>query len=188
MQTGSETDRMYPVTIYVVILSINSRVANSFRQADMQAGNCYISIEAVNIININYRSDQWVGLYPSDVSVIYEDSVTNRRQGWAWLDGSDVTWLEWQDDDPNISEGCARLISDKLLAGRVCTHQYYFICKQVCFFYIMYKIRCFDEIYNNTICMCLRSIRRLEHYECVKTTDHNRKHRNVVLFAFWFYN
>ena len=111
MQTGSETDR----------------------QTDMQAGNCYISVETVNIIDIYYRSDQWVGLYPSDVSVVDKDTAEERRQGWAWLDGSDVTWLEWQDDDPDRSEGCARLISDKLLAGRDCTVQYYFICKQVCF-------------------------------------------------------
>ena len=44
MQTGRETDRMYPVTIYVVILSINSRVANSFRHNACQTINIALAM------------------------------------------------------------------------------------------------------------------------------------------------
>ena len=68
------------------------------------------------------------------MSVIKEDDVTDRRIGWAWLDGSEGTWLTWKDNEPHINEKCARIRKINgviMLLGKGCETLYYFICKQV---------------------------------------------------------
>ena len=65
------------------------------------------------------------------MNVISKGDVEDRREGWVWLDGSDVTWLEWRNKEPTRYEGCARLHTDKELVGKDCSDAYYFICKQV---------------------------------------------------------
>ena len=84
------------------------------------------------IVILLFRSDQWVGFYPTDDSVITKPDVDDRRYGWAWLDRSAVTWLTWKAEEPTQNtDGCARLHKDMFLKGKECTHSYYYICKRV---------------------------------------------------------
>ena len=96
---------------------------------DLAAYICFIMSEYFFIL---LRSDQWVGFYPTDVSVIEKQKANERRYGWEWLDGSSVTWLKWKTGEPGIdTDMCARLRKEKALRGKECTASYYFICKRV---------------------------------------------------------
>ena len=77
------------------------------------------------------RSDQWAGFYPSDKDKITKSKVKVIREGWVWLDGSDVTWSVWRGGEPTRNEGCARLHENKELVGKTCSEKYHYICKQV---------------------------------------------------------
>ena len=77
--------------------------------------------------------DQWIGIYPSDEKVINRTDEDERRVGWAWLDGSEVTWLDWTSGEPSRYEKCARLNEDGRIMGKLCDEEYHFVCKGVSF-------------------------------------------------------